>query len=101
MGFSQVYIDVKLSADGLDTYSMEVPEVNSRRILMDEERLLRRTQTKRSSYKILGTTNQEPEPNPAQVDEEIFDDDDFYHHLLREIIERKTSNIDNPVALSR
>lgn len=70
-------------------------------ILMDEERLLRRTQTKRSSYKILGATNEEPEPSPAQVDEEIFDDDDFYHHLLREIIERKTSNIDNPVALSR
>uniref|UniRef100_L7MAJ6 Putative apoptosis antagonizing transcription factor/protein transport protein n=1 Tax=Rhipicephalus pulchellus TaxID=72859 RepID=L7MAJ6_RHIPC len=72
-------------------------------ILMDEERLLRRTQTKRSSYKILGaeeSTNDE-EQNSGSVDEEVFDDDDFYHHLLREIIERKTSNIDNPVALSR
>ncbi|KAL1429576.1 hypothetical protein MTO96_016089 [Rhipicephalus appendiculatus] len=73
-------------------------------ILMDEERLLRRTQTKRSSYKVLGaeeSTNDEEEQKSGSVDEEVFDDDDFYHHLLREIIERKTSNIDNPVALSR
>uniref|UniRef100_A0A224Z6C6 Protein AATF/BFR2 n=1 Tax=Rhipicephalus zambeziensis TaxID=60191 RepID=A0A224Z6C6_9ACAR len=73
-------------------------------ILMDEERLLRRTQTKRSSYKVLGaeeSTNDEEEQKSGSVDEEVFDDDDFYHHLLREIIERKTSNVDNPVALSR
>ncbi|KAL3182605.1 hypothetical protein MRX96_034525 [Rhipicephalus microplus] len=73
-------------------------------ILMDEERLLRRTQTKRSSYKVLGaeeSENNDKEQNSGCVDEEVFDDDDFYHHLLREIIERKTSNIDNPVALSR
>ncbi|XP_037275686.2 apoptosis antagonizing transcription factor isoform X3 [Rhipicephalus microplus] len=74
-------------------------------ILMDEERLLRRTQTKRSSYKVLGAeeseNNDKQEQNSGCVDEEVFDDDDFYHHLLREIIERKTSNIDNPVALSR
>lgn len=74
-------------------------------ILMDEERLLRRTQTRRSSYKILGageaTNDEEQKSGIGEPDEEIFDDDDFYHHLLREIIERKTSNIDNPVALSR
>ncbi|KAH7970865.1 hypothetical protein HPB49_016239 [Dermacentor silvarum] len=74
-------------------------------ILMDEERLLRRTQTRRSSYKILGageaTNDEEQKSGMGEPDEEIFDDDDFYHHLLREIIERKTSNIDNPVALSR
>ncbi|KAH8041751.1 hypothetical protein HPB51_017571 [Rhipicephalus microplus] len=72
---------------------------------MDEERLLRRTQTKRSSYKVLGAeeseNNDKQEQNSGCVDEEVFDDDDFYHHLLREIIERKTSNIYNPVALSR
>lgn len=74
-------------------------------ILMDEERLLRRTQTKRTSYKILGSEvapeGEEQQPGTVEVDPEIFDDDDFYHHLLREIIERKTSNVDNPVALSR
>ncbi|ERE68590.1 protein AATF-like protein [Cricetulus griseus] len=70
-------------------------------ILMDKERLLRRTQTKRSIYQILG----KPEPAPVPVaeslpgepeivpevpanahlkdlDEEIFDDDDFYHQVL-------------------
>ena len=34
-------------------------------------------------------------------DEEVFDDDDFYHQQLRELIERKTSDISDPIALSR
>ncbi|CAO2644630.1 Protein AATF [Lemmus lemmus] len=91
-------------------------------ILMDKERLLRRTQTKRSVYQVLG----KPEPAAAPVaeslpgepeilpqvpanahlkdlDEEIFDDDDFYHQLLRELIERKTSSLDpnDQVAMGR
>lgn len=34
-------------------------------------------------------------------DPEIFDDSDFYHQQLRELIERKTSDINDPIALSR
>ena len=34
-------------------------------------------------------------------DEEIFDDDDFYHQLLRQLIERKTVDMNDPIALSR
>ncbi|XP_051748866.1 protein AATF isoform X2 [Ctenopharyngodon idella] len=82
-------------------------------VLMDKERLLRRTQTRRSEYRVLG----KPEPITPEIDssvtegeaaelalkanvhlkdmdEEIFDDDDFYHQLLRELIERKTSATD-------
>uniref|UniRef100_UPI00398E65EC protein AATF n=1 Tax=Pristiophorus japonicus TaxID=55135 RepID=UPI00398E65EC len=90
-------------------------------IMMDKERLLRRTQTKRSSYRILGKaedSQQIPETVPGDmevvpqgksnahlkdIDEEIFDDDDFYHQLLRELIERKTSSIDpnDQVAMGR
>ena len=33
--------------------------------------------------------------------DEIFDDDDFYHQLLRELIERKTSGVTDPVALGQ
>ncbi|XP_040193759.1 protein AATF [Rana temporaria] len=91
-------------------------------IMMDKERLLRRTQTKRSLYRIFGKPEPDsplPEHVPdeamniqvegksnAQVkefDEEIFDDDDFYHQLLRELIERKTSSVDpnDQVAMGR
>ncbi|XP_030318474.1 protein AATF isoform X2 [Calypte anna] len=91
-------------------------------ILMDKERLLRRTQTKRSVYTVLGKQEQEshplPEPLPENsevlpqsesnrhlkdIDEEIFDDDDFYHQLLREFIERKTTSVDpnDQVAMGR
>lgn len=82
-------------------------------ILMDKERLLRRTQTKRSVYRVLGKPEPEAPPVPKSLpgepeilpqisanahlkdlDEEIFDDDDFYHQLLRELIERKTSSLD-------
>ncbi|KAA0716494.1 Protein AATF [Triplophysa tibetana] len=92
-------------------------------VLMDKERLVRRTQTRRSQYRVLG----KPEPIAAEIevtaitegeaaeqalkanlhlkdlDEEIFDDDDFYHQLLRELIERKTSAVDpnDQVAMGR
>ncbi|XP_042686229.1 protein AATF isoform X1 [Centrocercus urophasianus] len=91
-------------------------------ILMDKERLLRRTQTKRSVYRVLGKKEQDSHPAPEylpensevlpetdsnrhlkDIDEEIFDDDDFYHQLLRELIERKTTSLDpnDQVAMGR
>ncbi|KAM9370616.1 protein AATF [Phaethornis superciliosus] len=91
-------------------------------ILMDKERLLRRSQTKRSVYTVLGKQEQESHPLPESlpensevlpqsesnrhlkdIDEEIFDDDDFYHQLLREFIERKTTSVDpnDQVAMGR
>ncbi|XP_005986893.1 protein AATF [Latimeria chalumnae] len=89
-------------------------------ILLDKERLQRRAHTKRSLYRVLGKPEEEPvsvredgEPEALpegkanahlkDVDEEIFDDDDFYHQLLRELIERKTSVIDpnDQVAIGR
>ncbi|XP_075296069.1 protein AATF isoform X2 [Opisthocomus hoazin] len=91
-------------------------------IMMDKERLLRRTQTKRSVYTVLGKQEQKAPPVPESlpdnsevlpqsdsnkhlkdIDEEIFDDDDFYHQLLRELIERKTTSWDpnDQVAMGR
>ncbi|TKS74142.1 Protein AATF [Collichthys lucidus] len=82
-------------------------------VLMDNERLVRRTQTRRSEYRVLGkkeatalasetvfTEGEEAEQqlkantHLKDLDENIFDDDDFYHQLLRELIERKTSAAD-------
>ncbi|XP_056133387.1 protein AATF [Lampris incognitus] len=82
-------------------------------VLMDMERLLRRTQHQRSEYRVLGkkegsastsetipTEGEEAEhllkanAHLKDLDEDIFDDDDFYHQLLRELIERKTSTTD-------
>ncbi|XP_012705690.2 LOW QUALITY PROTEIN: protein AATF [Fundulus heteroclitus] len=91
-------------------------------VLMDRERLLRRTQTRRSEYRVLGKKEGSavaPQDVPAEgeddahplkanahlkdLDEDIFDDDDFYHQLLRELIERKTSVADpnDQVAMGR
>ncbi|CAL8255374.1 unnamed protein product [Merluccius merluccius] len=102
-------------------------------VLLDKERLLRRTQTRRTEYRVLGkkeTSSAAPPDEPAappedgkdgeeaasgeeqllkanrhlkDLDEDIFDDDDFYHQLLRELIERKTSTADpnDQVAMGR
>lgn len=91
-------------------------------VLMDKERLVRRTQTRRSEYKVLGkkeapavvadgilAEGEEAErhlkanTHLKDLDEDIFDDDDFYHQLLRELIERRTSAADpnDQVAMGR
>ncbi|KAK0139718.1 Protein AATF [Merluccius polli] len=101
-------------------------------VLLDKERLLRRTQTRRTEYRVLGkkeTSSAAAPDEPAappedgeeaaaaageeqllkanrhlkDLDEDIFDDDDFYHQLLRELIERKTSAADpnDQVAMGR
>lgn len=63
--------------------------------LSDRAKLIKRTQLKRSNYEILGETNDE------EYNKEIFDDDDFYHQLLRELIEFRSADITDPVQLSR
>lgn len=86
-------------------------------ILSDRNRLIRRTQLKRAEYDIIGYThklsqsenNDQNDMNPVTRDRkdndeyipEIFDDSDFYHQLLRELIECKTADITDPVQLSR
>ncbi|XP_060886956.1 protein AATF [Labrus mixtus] len=92
-------------------------------VLMDNERLVRRTQTRRSEYRVLGkkeasalsseTVFDEDGEEAGQqlkanthlkdLDEDVFDDDDFYHQLLRDLIERRTSAADpnDQVAMGR
>lgn len=83
-------------------------------ILSDREKLVRRTQLKRSEYDIIGykkaeEIEQSGDANPVPKDRkdndeyisEIFDDSDFYHQLLRELIECKSVDISDPVQLSR
>ncbi|XP_072942590.1 protein AATF [Epargyreus clarus] len=87
-------------------------------ILSDRQKLIRRTQLKRSEYDIIGYSKtpeiENIEKNGAEHslgvrdrkdnDEyipEIFDDSDFYHQLLRELIECKSADISDPVQLSR
>ena len=83
-------------------------------ILSDTPRLVRRTQYKRTSYKVLGKTNvledvesedstdgdnemsnSQTKKVSEEYDCEVFDDDDFYHNLLRELIERKSGSDEN------
>ncbi|CAG4987052.1 unnamed protein product [Colias eurytheme] len=84
-------------------------------ILSDKQKLIRRTQLKRSEYDIIGYKKDDSEEqNGSEInpitrsrkddDEyipEIFDDSDFYHQLLRELIECKSADITDPVQLSR
>ncbi|KAF9433880.1 hypothetical protein BGZ76_008862 [Entomortierella beljakovae] len=85
--------------------------------MVDKERLLKRTQLKRSEYHILGTEPEEKEEEDendttektpvsskldahlSNHDEEIFDDTDFYQQLLRELIESRMVDNDDPTAM--
>ncbi|KAK9768244.1 rRNA-processing protein bfr2 [Basidiobolus ranarum] len=86
-------------------------------LLSDRERLVKRTQLKRGEYNILGKDEQtEVEVKEALLpeelkelnnkdehlsnhDSEIFDDADFYQQLLRELIESKMVDSNDPVTL--
>jgi len=57
--------------------------------MANKTRLIERTHIKRSKYCIVGI----PESINNDVDQEIFDDDDFYHKLLRDYIENKTADV--------
>jgi protein AATF/BFR2 len=65
------------------------------KILADRNRLITRTQEKRSDLDRIDCEQD------STHDSEIFDDDDFYQSLLKEFIERKSAQTDDPVAMSR
>ncbi|EFA06829.2 protein AATF [Tribolium castaneum] len=68
--------------------------------LSNKDKLIKKTQLKRSQYSILGEEETE-DRNSEEYNSEIFDDDDFYHQLLRELIEVKSADVSDPVQLSR
>ncbi|XP_015186813.1 PREDICTED: protein AATF-like [Polistes dominula] len=65
--------------------------------LSDKVKLLKMTQLKRSEYDIIGksvpTSNGE-DKLVEEYDTEIYDDDDFYGQLLKDLIECKSSDIE-------
>uniref|UniRef100_A0A2M4BKE4 Putative apoptosis antagonizing transcription factor/protein transport protein n=1 Tax=Anopheles marajoara TaxID=58244 RepID=A0A2M4BKE4_9DIPT len=89
--------------------------------LINREELVRKSQLYRGGYQRLGrpTSDSDPSKPPGQseekrpdddrevdddqpaeskpvYDEEIYEDSDFYHQLLRELIEYKTNTTDSP-----
>ncbi|XP_033638986.1 protein AATF-like [Asterias rubens] len=86
-------------------------------VLQDKPRLIRRTQLRRTTYRRLGDSEENQDDSQSKegteetgasvnshlkdYDEETFDDDDFYHQLLRELIEKRTSSTSDPVQLTR
>ena len=67
-------------------------------ILSNKERLITRTNQNRNTVHFFGESDTEADSHPY-----IFNDDDFYQQLLREIIDKKMGNIDNndPDAMGR
>ena len=82
---------------------------------MDKDRIIKRTQLKRNAFKVCGKQIESPttqtdlisssssakDRHQKDYDEEIFDDQDFYNQLLRELIDRKSSCLSDPIELSR
>ncbi|CAD1470192.1 unnamed protein product, partial [Heterotrigona itama] len=72
--------------------------------LIDKEKLHRKSRLKRSEYKIVGKEEATEDNDGRRIqeyDSEIYDDDDFYHQLLRDLIEYKSSDITDPIQLSK
>lgn len=77
-------------------------------VLNDKEKLLQRTRQKKSNFEVLGKSianaegdNLEQQTDANEYDPEIFDDSDFYHQILRELIEFRSADLTDPVQLGR
>lgn len=73
-------------------------------VLSDMNKLRKKTQLKRSEYNIVGRSSSSDDNDGRRVQEydpEIYDDDDFYHELLRDLIEYKSSDVTDPIQLSK
>ena len=85
----------KLDKSSLDAFEQSTVK-SIDHLLLNRLKLVRRTQLKRGNYEIIG--KREPSDEPALdselvekrkkeiYDSEIFDDSDFYHQLLRELV---------------
>lgn len=69
--------------------------------LLGKKEMIRKSQIYRGDYEIYGVdkpqvTNENGDPTPGEIElPEIFDDSEFYHQLLRELIEYKSNNDEN------
>ena len=73
--------------------SMNTPTLEQiDQIVANMPRLVKRTKLARVECNILGEVRGQDEAESQQENENIFDDSDFYHHLLRELIEKKTTS---------
>ena len=81
---------------------------------MDKERIIKRTQLKRTMLNIVGKEEEEKQEEEdddktkllrdrhlKDYDAEIFDDQDFYNQLVRELIDRRAANVADPIELAR
>ncbi|CAK9832888.1 Protein AATF [Anthophora retusa] len=71
--------------------------------LSDKEKLRKKSRLKSSEYKIVGKTETTDniENRTQEYDNEVYDDDEFYHQLLRDLIEYKSADITDPIPLSK
>ncbi|XP_024883584.1 protein AATF-like [Temnothorax curvispinosus] len=72
--------------------------------MSDISKLRKRTQLKRSEYNVVGKSLSNEDNDGRRIQEydvEIYDDDDFYHQLLRNLIEYKSSDVTDPIQLSK
>ncbi|CAF2628094.1 unnamed protein product [Rotaria sp. Silwood2] len=82
------------------------PLVQIKEIMSLPDRLIKRTQTSRIDYDLICPPSSPNHPETSadlttKLNPELFDDGDFYHQLLREYIERKTSSITDPEQISK
>ena len=98
----------------LKAVNQSIPQQIQHLLTSDTARLVKRTQMLRSQqqqHKVIGRIwkrkrDHEPESSQPQqqqqqgYEEEIFDDNDYYSTVLRELIDSKMDDVDDPLALS-
>lgn len=74
-------------------------------VLLNKPDLIKSSQTVKGTYELFGQKNVEDEEQALEktfkVSAEVYDDTDFYHQMLRELIEYKSNSSTNPAEAAR
>ncbi|KAF5294094.1 hypothetical protein FQR65_LT10918 [Abscondita terminalis] len=89
----------KIASNNSESVYSIIQQLNH--VLNSKDKLIKSTQLIRTDYGIVGEKLESNKESGHTYNSNIFDDTDFYHHLLRELIEFKSADVTDPIKLSR
>lgn len=94
------FVNPNMKLKKFDSFEI-CPTKSIDQILTDKPRLIERTRLKRSEFNIIGQVENSDAKTTEKYNDDIYNDDDFYHQLLKQIMESKVDELNESTAMSK